>query len=134
MTAVRAATSHGAASQIVPSGKSDQEQQILLLLIASGVIIFIQHENSGKPQQGTQYAALGVVGFVLLFLAQFWPEVALTFTVLFVVSIVLNSPNGVPLIGGGSGGTGGGSPGATSSVSPQSNKVSTKPINVPPLA
>jgi hypothetical protein len=90
--------SHGAASQVVPTGKTDKEQQILLLLVLAGVIIFIQHDVSGKPQDGTQYAALGVVGFILLVLSQFWPEVALTFTVLFVVAVVLNSPNGVPLI------------------------------------
>lgn len=90
---------HGAASQVIPAGQSDKEQQILLLLILAGVIIFIQHDNSGKAQDGTQYAALGVVGFILLVLAQFWPDIAFTFTVLFVVAVVLNSPNGIPVIG-----------------------------------
>lgn len=98
VAAVSHVASHGAASTVVPQGKSDQEMQILLLLVFCGAIIFIQHDKDGKPQDGAQYAALGVVGFLLLFLAQFWPELALTFTILFVVAVVLNSPNGVPLI------------------------------------
>lgn len=93
---------HGAASQVVPSGNTSEEQQILLLLVLAAVIIFIQHDKSGNPQSGSQYAALGVVGFILLVLAQFWAELALTFTILFVVSIILNSPNGIPVIGGSS--------------------------------
>jgi hypothetical protein len=100
MAMVGHAASHGAASQVIPQGHSDQEQQILLLLVLAAVIIFIQTENSSKALDGQQFAALGVVGFILLVLAQFWPEVALTFTVLFVLSIILNSPNGVPVIGG----------------------------------
>lgn len=95
------AATHGAASQVVPSGKSNVEQQMLLLLILCGIIIFIQSERSGKGLNGVQFAALGVVGFFLLVLAQFWAEVAFAFTILFTVSIVLNSPNGIPLIGSG---------------------------------
>ena len=90
----------GAGSQVIPSGNTSEEQQILLLLVLAAVIIFIQHDKSGTTQNGTQYAALGVVGFLLLVLAQFWAELALTFTILFVVSIILNSPNGIPVIGG----------------------------------
>jgi hypothetical protein len=84
----------------MPNGElnNNQSEYILLLLILCAVIVFIQHDRTGEPQSGTQYAAIGVVGFVLLVLAQFWPELAFTFTVLFFVSIVLNSPNGVPLI------------------------------------
>lgn len=99
----------GAAGQVVPSGKSDTEQQILLLLILAGVIIFIQSERSGKGLSGVQFAALGVVGFFLLVLSQFWSEAALTFTILFVVSIILNSPKGIPLVPGSVGGSAGGS-------------------------
>lgn len=95
----------GAAGQVVPSGKSDTEQQILLLLILAGVIIFIQSERSGKGLNGVQFAALGVVGFFLLVLSQFWAEAALTFTILFVVSIILNSPKGIPLVPGSVGGS-----------------------------
>jgi hypothetical protein len=73
--------------------------QIVMLLVLAGVIIFIQHDKSGKPQSGVQFAALGVVGFVLLVLAQFWPGVAFTFTILFVVAVILNSPNGIPIVG-----------------------------------
>lgn len=122
--ASHAATS-GAASQVVPSGKSDTEQQILLLLILAGVIIFIQSERSGKGLDGVQFAALGVVGFFLLVLAQFWAEVAFAFTILFVVSIILNSPKGIPLIGKGSG-----SQGTKFSLNP--NEPVTQPTTVPP--
>lgn len=102
MAAARVAASHGAASQVIPQGSSDKEQQLLLLLIVAGIIIFIQHEKSGQPQQGTQYAALGVVGFGLLFLANFWPDGAFMFGLLFVLAILLNSPNGIPVVGGSS--------------------------------
>jgi hypothetical protein len=98
IAAVSHVASHGAATQVVPQGKSDHEQQILLLLILAAVIVFIQTDKSGKAQNGVQYAALGVVGFFLLVLSQFWPSVALTFTILFVASIILNSPNGVPVV------------------------------------
>jgi ABC-type proline/glycine betaine transport system permease subunit len=98
IAAVGHAASHGAATQVIPQGKSDHEQQILLLLVLATVIVFIQHDASGKAQDGTQYAALGIVGFFLLVLTQFWPSVALTLTILFVISIILNSPNGVPLV------------------------------------
>ena len=99
IAAVSHVASHSAASQVIPSGKSDHEQQILLLLVLATVIVFIQTDKSGKQQSGVQYAALGVVGFFLLVLSQFWPSVALTFTILFVTSIILNSPNGVPVVG-----------------------------------
>lgn len=78
---------------------SNHEMQIVMLLIVAGVIIFIQHNNSGKEQNGVQYAALGVVGFVLLVLAQFWPDLAFAFTILFVLAVILNSPNGIPIVG-----------------------------------
>lgn len=80
-------------------GGSDHEMQIILLLVLAGVIIFIQHDKSGQPQSGVQFAALGVVGFVLLVLASFWPDVAFLFTILFVVTVILNSPNGIPIVG-----------------------------------
>lgn len=99
IAAVGHAASHGAASQVVPQGKSNQEQQILLLLVLAAVVIFIQADRTNKPQNGAQYAALGVVGFILLVLAQFWAEAALAMTILFVVSIILNSPNGIPVVG-----------------------------------
>lgn len=102
------AASHGAAGavgQVVPGGESQTEQQILLLLILAGVIIFIQSERSGKGLNGVQFAALGVVGFFLLVLSQFWPEVAFSFTLLFLLSIILNSPKGIPLVPGAVGGS-----------------------------
>jgi hypothetical protein len=100
--AAKAGAGH-AASQVIPQGKSNAEQQILLLLILAAVVIFIQTDKSGKQQSGTQYAALGVVGFILLVIAQFWAGFALGMTVLFVVSIILNSPDGIPVIGGSKG-------------------------------
>lgn len=80
-------------------GGSDHEIQIVLLLVLAGVIIFIQHDKSGQAQSGVQFAALGVVGFVLLVIASFWPDVAFLFTILFVVAVILNSPNGIPIVG-----------------------------------
>lgn len=97
-TAASHATTHTAASQVVPSGNSNKEQQILLMMILAAVIIFIQHDSSGQKQDGTQYAALGVVGFILLVIAQFWAEFAFGFAVLFLLSVILNSPNGIPLV------------------------------------
>lgn len=90
-------TSGGGGFSLGSAGKN--ETSIILLLVLAGVVIFIQHDRSGKAQSGTQFAALGVVGFILLVLANFVPSLALVFTVLFVVSIVLNSPNGIPVIG-----------------------------------
>lgn len=101
------AVGHVAASQIgsAPSGMGgDYNGEILMLLVSSAGIIFIDHARSGQPQPGDQYAALGITGFILLFLGQFWPEVAFAFTVLILVSIILNSPNGIPFIGKNSGG------------------------------
>jgi hypothetical protein len=125
IAAVSHVASHGAASKVVPSGGSDDEQYILLLLVLCSVIVFIQHDASGKPQDGNQFAAIGVVGFLLLVLSQFIPELALTFTILFTVAIILNSPKGVPLISSatsasvGSGGSSG--PTATGSVTVNPN-------------
>jgi hypothetical protein len=116
------------------SGGSGNEQQILLLLVLAGVIIFIQHDASGKAQQGTQFAALGVVGFILLVIAQFSPEIAMAFTVLFVVAVVLNSPNGVPLVSKATSyaaGSGNVDPNAVAPLSPAQVSVNTQPIIVP---
>lgn len=72
--------------------------QIVLLLLASGVVIFVQHARQGEPQQGDQYIAIGIVGFIMLFMAEFIPEFAFAFTLLFFVAVLLNSPNGIPVI------------------------------------
>lgn len=76
----------------------NHEMQIVLMLVLAAVIIFIQHDSTGKPQDGIQYTAIGVVGFALLILAQFAPDIAFAFTILFLVAVILNSPNGVPLL------------------------------------
>ena len=82
-----------------PSGMGgDYNGEILLLLISSAGIIFIDNERSGKGQSGDQYIALGIAGFVLLFLGQFAPTVAFAFTMLIFISILLNSPNGIPFV------------------------------------
>ena len=77
----------------------DVSTQIVLLLLGSGVVIFVQNARNGKAQDGGQYIAIGVVGFMLLFLSEFVPEIAFAFTILFFVAVLLNSPNGIPLIG-----------------------------------
>lgn len=95
---------HVAASQVgsAPSGMGgDYNGEILLLLVSSAGIIFIDHARAGQPQPGDQYAALGIAGFILLFLGQFMPELAFAFTVLILVSIILNSPNGIPFMSSG---------------------------------
>lgn len=93
--------SHQAASSVAnaPSGlNANQNQHILLMMVASGAIIFIDHARSGEPQTGNQYAALGVVGFALLFLGEFWPEMAFGISILILLSIILNSPRGLPFV------------------------------------
>jgi hypothetical protein len=99
--AVKTVATKSGAAQVTPKLQSDKEQQIMLLLILAGVIIFVQKQRSGKGQDGVQYAALGVVGFVLLMLANFWPDVAFLFTLLFVTAVILNSPKGIPFISAG---------------------------------
>lgn len=85
----------------VPSGMGgDYNGEILLLLISSAGLIFIDNARSGKGQSGDQYLALGIMGFVLLFLGQFAPELAFAFTLLVFVAIILNSPNGIPFVPG----------------------------------
>lgn len=101
-----AAVTHVAASSITkaPAGMGgDYNGEIIMLLVSSAGIIFIDHAKNGQPQPGNQYAALGIVGFVLLFLGQFWPELSFAFTVLIFVSIIFNAPNGLPFIGANSG-------------------------------
>jgi hypothetical protein len=77
----------------------NNKELIIVLLAGSAVLVFVQHARSGQGQNGTQYIAIGVVGFMLLFLAEFAPEIAFGLAVLFFVGIMLNSPNGVPVIG-----------------------------------
>lgn len=86
---------HAASSEIMGG---DVSTQIVLLLLGSGVVIFVQNARSGKPQNGGQYIAIGVVGFILLFMGEFIPEFAFALAALFFVSVLLNSPNGIPLI------------------------------------
>lgn len=76
--------------------------EILLLLISSAGLIFIDNARSGKGQTGQQYIALGIAGFILLFLGQFAPEIAFAFTLLIFVGIIFNSPNGIPFVSEGS--------------------------------
>lgn len=100
-----AAGGHVAAHQAVssfgsaPSGISaGSNEQILLLMAASAAMIFIDKDRSGEGQDGTQYLALGIVGFVLLFIGEFWPEGAFGMALLIFISIILNSPRGLPFV------------------------------------
>src|SRR5450830_691559 len=81
----------------IASGGS-MNTQILLMMTGSAVVIFVQNAKKGNPQQGDQFIAIGIVGFVLLFIAAFWPEIGFGFAILFYVSVLLNSPNGIPVI------------------------------------
>lgn len=93
------ASAAGGAVGHAPSGMGgDYNSEILLMLVSTAGIIFIDHARSGQAQPGNQYAALGIVGFVLLFLGQFAPELAFGFTVLIMVSVIFNSPNGIPFL------------------------------------
>jgi hypothetical protein len=94
------AAHQGVASQTgVPSGMGGEYNgEILMLLASSAGLIFIDNARANKPQSGEQYLALGIMGFILLFLGQFAPEIAFAFTVLVFVSIILNSPNGIPFV------------------------------------
>lgn len=101
IAAVGHAGAHIGANSIAnaPSGMGgDYNGEILLLLVSSAGIIFIDHARAGNPQPGNQYAALGIVGFIILFIGQFAPEIAFAFTILLMVSIIFNAPNGLPFI------------------------------------
>lgn len=76
----------------------NHKQMIIVLLAGSAVLIFVQHARSGQAQNGKQYIALGIVGFMLLFLAEFAPDVAFALAILFFIGILLNSPNGIPVV------------------------------------
>jgi hypothetical protein len=105
---VMTAGTHIAASQVpgTPTppniGGGAYNGEILLLLVSSAGIIFIDSVREGKGLEGQQFIALGVAGFVLLFLGQFFPEIAFAFTLLFFVGVLLNSPNGIPFVSTGS--------------------------------
>lgn len=88
---------HGAATAATPSTGLKNEE-ILLLMVASAGMIFVDHARSGQPQPGNQFAAVGIVGFVLLGVGEFAPAVAFAFALLFFIAIVLNSPRGIPFI------------------------------------
>jgi hypothetical protein len=102
------AATHVAASQVpgTPTppniGGGAYNGEILLLLVSSAGIIFIDSVREGKGLEGQQFIALGVAGFILLFLGQFFPEIAFAFTLLFFVGVLLNSPNGIPFVSTGS--------------------------------
>lgn len=74
--------------------------KIVLILAVSAAVVFIQHVRSGQGQDGEQYIAIGVVGFILLIIGEFAPDVAFALALLFLVAILLNSPNGVPVVAG----------------------------------
>lgn len=76
----------------------NHKEMIIVLLAGSAVLIFVQHARNGKAQNGKQFIAIGIVGFMLLFLAEFIPDLAFAFAILFFVGVLLNSPNGVPVI------------------------------------
>jgi hypothetical protein len=71
---------------------------VLTLMLGSAVVIFVSNARNGKPQDGGQYIAIGIVGFILLFLAEFAEDLANAFALLFFIGVILNSPNGIPII------------------------------------
>jgi hypothetical protein len=101
MAAAGHAAGHSALSGYTSAGSGiggNNQETILVLLVVSAGVIFIQKERSGKGQDGKQFMALGIVGFILLLLAQFLPDLALAFTGLFTLAVVLNNPNGIPFV------------------------------------
>lgn len=74
--------------------------KVVLVLVVSAAVVFIQHQRSGQGQSGEQFIAIGVVGFILLLIGEFAPDVAFAMALLFLVGILLNSPNGVPVLAG----------------------------------
>ena len=95
VAAVGHTASHAGTSELYGGSVSTQ---IVLLLLGSSVIIFVQNARMGRPQNGDQYIAIGIVGFILLFVSEFWPAIAFGFATLFFVAVLLNSPNGIPVI------------------------------------
>jgi hypothetical protein len=116
------AATHVAASQVpgTPTppniGGGAYNGEILLLLVSSAGIIFIDGVRKGEGVEGQQFIALGVAGFILLFLGQFFPEIAFAFTLLFFVGVLLNSPDGIPFVS--SGGSGSSSTTSSSATAP----------------
>jgi hypothetical protein len=88
-------TAHAVSSEYIGGSVPTQ---IVLLMSGAAVVIFVQNAKNGKAQDGNQYIAIGVVGFILLFLSEFFPSIGFAFAVLFFVAVMLNSPNGIPVI------------------------------------
>lgn len=97
VAAVTKVGAHAAAAGAPTSG-GDNDELIMIMLVISAGLIFIDHDRSGKPQDGNQFIALGIVGFFLLVLDRFWSELAIALAALFTVSIILNTPNGIPFV------------------------------------
>jgi hypothetical protein len=89
-----------ARSALNPEGSfmGNNKELIILIMAGSAVLVFVQNTRRGQPQDGRQYVAIGVVGFFLLFFAEFAPSLAFAFALLFGLSVILNSPNGVPIV------------------------------------
>ena len=69
----------------------------VLLVGAAGMILVDDLQGHGSFNE-VQFVALGLVGAIILFVGTFVPDLAFAFAALFALSIVMNSPNGIPFI------------------------------------
>jgi hypothetical protein len=96
--AAKAVGSHVAGYQARGMSSGHPQQVIIMLLAGSAVLVFVQHARSNTPQSGRQFIAIGIVGFLLLFVSEFASDIALAFATLFFIAILLNSPKGIPVV------------------------------------
>lgn len=69
-----------------------------IILVGSAGLLLVDDLRSSGAFNEVQFVALGVVGAILLFVGTFAPELAFAFASLFGLSILLNSPNGIPFV------------------------------------
>lgn len=74
-----------------------QNETFIILVGCAGLLLVDDLGGHGHINL-VQYIALAVVGAVLLFVGTFAPSLATAFAALFGISILLNSPNGIPII------------------------------------
>ena len=69
----------------------------VLLIGTAGMILVDDLQGHGKFNE-IQFVALGIVGAIILFVGTFVPDLAFAFAALFALSVLLNSPNGIPFV------------------------------------
>lgn len=76
------------------------ETGTFVVLVGTGAVMLIDDLRSKGKFNEVQFVALGVVGAIILFVGTFVPQLAFAFACLFGLSVLLNSPTGIPLVVG----------------------------------